>query len=376
MALKAEVIKTQDALATSASEWNMLLEQSQARSIFLTWEWISAWLDAVRPDVALLVVVVRNRHDRLVGLAPFYLTGIRLLGAVRYRCLRVLGDCDSGAEYPDIMMRRGCEAEVLSAVAQTLREHRHKWDCLWLPNVAGWTGAPKRLRDLCITGGFHVHERPRDFGAVTLPGTYDAYFKSLSGNARSSIRRQKKRLEASQPVEFIVAQTNEQLREMLKALFDLHRLRWASIDEAGSFDRQPAMARFYERFAPVALQRGWLRLYGLKVGGVFKAVQYGYAYSGTFYQLQEGYDPSAPKGVGNVLRHLVIKACIEEGLSEYDFLGEYTDHKRRWGAEQRTGCDLFIGKRSLRNALLFSKQIWPTGRYLRPETSPVRRDES
>ena len=91
-----------------------------------------------------------------------------------------------------------------------------------------------------------------------------------------------------------------------------------------------------------------------------------------FHSLQEGFDPDATKGIGNVLRARVIARCIEEKLAGYDFLGTMSDHKRRWGAEERLGWDFLIGRPSLKNRLLFSRKIWPTGRYLRPVSSEVR----
>ena len=124
------------------------------------------------------------------------------------------------------------------------------------------------------------------------------------------------------------------------------------------------MKRFYESFAPVALRMGWLRLRAMKVDGVIKAILYGYAYGGVFSALQEGRDPKDSSEAANVLHDLEIKACIEEGLREHDSLGGFTEHKRRWGAEPRQGCDLFIGRRSLKNSLLFWKNIWPTGRFI------------
>jgi CelD/BcsL family acetyltransferase involved in cellulose biosynthesis len=125
------------------------------------------------------------------------------------------------------------------------------------------------------------------------------------------------------------------------------------------------MKRFYESFAPIALQKGWLRLHALKVDGTFKAAQYGYVYNNTYYILQEGFDPNSFGGIGNILRNLVLKECINEGLKEYDFLGEFTNHKRFWNAKPRDGYDLFIGRKSTKNKLLFWKNIWPTGRYIR-----------
>jgi len=91
----------------------------------------------------------------------------------------------------------------------------------------------------------------------------------------------------------------------------------------------------------------------LKEQGEFKAVQLGYVYRNAFHQMQEGFDPEYVRGAGNVLRAKVIEECIAEGIGVYDFLGEMTEHKRRWRAKERMGHDLFIGNRNLRNRLLF-----------------------
>ena len=364
--LATRVITTRQELQMYAERWNELLEQSAANTMFLTWEWMNAWLDVVHPEARLLVIVVTDEYGSLVAVAPFYRTRMRLLGVVDYRCLRVIGDCESGAEYPDLIIRAGYEQAVMRLLIQALLERQNKWDCLWLPNVAGWTGALERFQALCLLGGFYLHERERDFASVTLPDTHERYWELLSGNARSSIRRHTKQLGVAH-VELVRCDDANDVPRFLAVLFDLHRRRWTSVGEEGSFVRRPCMVRFYEQFAPLALKEGWLRLYALKVDGVVRAVQYGYVYGGTFYQLQEGFDPKVSHGIGNILRNLVFQACIEEGLDDYDFLGEFTDHKRRWGAKQRFGHDLFIGRRSLTNRLLFTRKIWPTGRYIRED---------
>jgi hypothetical protein len=88
------------------------------------------------------------------------------------------------------------------------------------------------------------------------------------------------------------------------------------------------------------------------------------AYNGDFLQIQEGFNPEYIDGAGNVLRHIVIESSIQEGLKNYDFLGGFTEHKRRWKAEERFGHDLLIARPSLKTRLLFLKDIWPSGRYL------------
>jgi len=369
MVLTTKVITTREGLEELAGEWNELLQNSAANCIFLTWEWISTWISSVRPEAQLLVVTVRERNGRLVAVAPFYRTRLRLLRLVNYRCLRVLGDDESGAEYPDMIVREGFELGALPLVRTVLLEKCGCWDCIWMPNVSGWTGARQRLEILASDGIPYCHERDREFAALDLPGTHDEYLMLLAHKRRAYVRRETRRLLDRPGAQFVSCTAQGELAPLLTALFDLHRQHWEAVGEGGSFVRHPPMARFYEQFAPLALRRGWLRLHGLAVGWRLRAVQYGYAYDGSYYAMQEGYEPDDAAPYGNVLRNLVFKACIAEGLVQYDFLGEFTDHKRLWRANRRVGNDVLIGRQAIRNAVLFAGGIWPTGRYLRPASS-------
>ena len=363
--MKVDIITDRRRLDALAQEWNGLLAESAADSIFLTWEWVSTWLDVVCPNARLLVVVIRGADDRLVAVAPFYHVQMRLVGWIGYRCLRVIGDENSGGEYVDIIVRKGFEKESLPLVLQALLQRGDTWDCMWLPQVAGWTGAHERFQSLCAGGHFLTHLRPEGFSSVPLPETYGQYLQSLSRHRRWHIRHDAKKLEASHHVRLVRCEGAEALSGMLEALFVLHGKHWRSMGEPGSFARRPAMRRFYERLAPTALRLGWLRLFGLEVDGIMRAAKYGYAYKGTLFSVQGGYDPDWP-GVGSVLMGRVIQACIDEGIREYDFLGGLSDYKRLWRAAPREGCSLFLGQRSARNLLLFVPRfkVWPRGRYL------------
>ena len=350
-----------------SEEWNALLCASAADTIFLTWEWVAAWLDAVCPHARLLIITVRDAGGHLVAIAPFYESRLRLMGLVGYRCLRTVGDTDTGAEYPDVIVRPEAAEHALPLVARALLDARERWDCIWVRNIADWTGASERLGRLFSCLPVYVRRQARSFSAVRLPADYDTYLGSLSANARSAIRRQAKRVASAGSVMLLRCENRDELPVFLDRLFALHHQRWASIGEEGCFTRRPRMADFYRRFAPVAMTKGWLRIWGLELDGAMHAVQYGYVYNGALHQLQEGFDPSGVPGIGNVLREHVFKECIRESVREYDFLGEHTDHKARWGAQQRSGCDLFIGRRLLSTAPIFSVGISPTGRYLKPE---------
>ena len=269
-----------------------------------------------------------RRSGALVGLAPFYETTIRRWFTVPYRVLRVMGDVPTGADYPDWIIRRDGDTATVAAIVDGLCS-RPNWDCIWMMNMAGWTGSVERIVAACRNRGLRCETRPRDFSWFELPSDMASYTRALSRNKRQQLRAETKRILGRPTVEICRCENQDQLAEFLEALFGLHNLRWQDKGEAGAFRAQPQEAEFYGRFTRVALQEGWLRFFGLRDEGTLKAVQIGYVYRNVFHQLQEGFDRTictAP----NVLRARVIEACIEEGVEAYDFLGEMSEHKRRW----------------------------------------------
>ncbi len=347
-------------------EWNGLLETSRSDTLFLTWEWINAWIDVTEERHRPFVVVVRDGEGRLCGVAPFYLAPYRLAGVMPFRMLRVLADDQTGAEYPDWIVERSRAPEVEAEIATTLSLHRKNWDGVWLPNLSGWNGAERDLRRVLGDHGCRSQGRSVAFCSIALPGSLAQYEAGLSKGQREKMRRLCRKVLQQAGVRITRCDSFEDIDAYLDALFDLHHRRWQLRGDPGSFQRRPRLPLFYRRFLPVALRRGWLRLYALREGDAFRAVQLGYVYGNTFYQIQEGFDPEFTSGAGNVLRHEVIAASIAEGVATYDLLAGASEHKRRWGAALREGHDVFIGRPGVLTRLLVAAGVWPTGRYLRP----------
>ncbi len=354
-----------DAFAVLRGEWNRLLARSGADSIFLTWEWLDAWLDCGARRWRPLFVLVRDAAGALLGVAPFYHASYRLFGLLPVRVLRLAGDYPTGAEYGDVIAARDHEAEVCAAIGAALQAGRGEWDAIWMPNVAGWSGAQERARALAAAGGLCVRTRPIRFGHIDLPATLAEYENRLSANRRQQIRRKRRNLLKDAGVTLSATPDGAHLESALQELFRLHHARWMTRGDPGTFERKPMQAEFYRRFAPRALTNGWLRLYRLCDNGVARAIQFGYCYKGVFLQLQEGFDPAYQADAGNVLRHYAIERSIAEGTRVYDFLGEMTEHKTRWEATSRGGCDLMLIAGGLRALALRLAPLWPTGRYLR-----------
>ena len=326
---------------------------------------MDAWLAASLQKQQLHVLVCFSNTDKLIGIAPFYIDCYRLFGTVSYCTLRMLGDSGSGAEYPSIIAKAGHEREICEAVVDELTKAKSLWDCIWLPSCASWDKTINLFVDtLRAENTINYNTRPTAFSAFELTSSYENYLAGFSSKRRNSLHRIENKMDKISGLEILSCQSEDEIDLYLATLYRLHLLRWSEKGETGAFAKSPITKRFYSEFAPLALRKGWLKFLMVVHNGEPKAIHIGYSYNGNYYQLQEGFDPTFDKGVGNYLRIKTIQRFIAEGLQHYDFLGGYTEHKRRWKSQRTEGFDLFAWNSKLRTLPFNIRPLWPTGRIL------------
>lgn len=345
------------------SEWNALLSRSDAASLFLTHEWISAWLDVLPHTPPLLIITARDAQQRLCGIAPFYIGTMRLTGLLTYRCLRVLGDCHSGAENQDLIIDASVTG-VASALSDAIVDHAVHFDWMWIPHTRTGAGCSERMSAVAKRMDGFCYTRSFEYCEIALPDCHDTYLKRLSKATRYNLRRQSRQFAADAQVERLDHDNADALPRWLDDFFDMHRARWRAVGKQGSFERRPMLALFYRRFIPIALERGWLRFYRMQIDGKTAAMQLGYRFNDRVLAIQEAFDPDGVAGAGNSLREYVIRDCIDEGALIYDFLAHATAHKMRWRATTTEGLSLFCGVPSAANVPLKILSLWPNGRFI------------
>lgn len=232
-------------------------------------------------------------------------------------------------------------------------------------NIASWTeGGQSLIGALSEVSRLKVQKRHQEFACCSLIKTEVPVLLQVSKSLRKNIKQTQRRLDRKGAWKIAYCDDITELELLLEQFFILHQKRWSEKGQQGSFQRSAELQSFYRCFVPLALQKGWLKLCYLESEGTIQAMQLGYVYNAHFFALQEGYDPNFLAGIGQVLRHEIMQQCIDDKLVCYDFLGGYTDHKRRWLAELKIGAQLFIYPRKIKNVPFYFHKIWPTGAYL------------
>ena len=331
--LVVETISEISGFALLRQEWNELLQSSDSDGLFLTWEWLYTWWKSLAGDRHLWILTVRCEGE-LAALAP---CGLCPRSLFRWRPLPVLeflGHGSVGSDYLDIIVRRGREPEVRRAIASGLAGERlmlnwtqlKRSDCL-AAGVASALGEK----------GWSVNETETNTCPfIPLAGmSWESYLATLGAEHRYNFHRKWKRLNRDYRVEFEQVRTQAQCRESIDLVIALHNLRWRDRGGSDAF-HTPGLVRFHQEFSQLALDRGWLRLYVLRLDGKPAACLYGFLYRQTFYFYQSGFDATYDKhSVGLVTMGLAIKSAIEEGAEEYDLLHGNEAYKSHWSRDSR-----------------------------------------
>ena len=185
--------------------------------------------------------------------------------------------------------------------------------------------------------GWRCGERPTDrCPFIDLRDvSWSSYLASLDGHHRSNWKRRLANLGKAFAMRFERVETEGQRTEALGAFFALHGRRWEGRGGSTAF-YSGSLREFHEAWTRLALDRGWLRFFLMRLDGRPVGAIYGFRYRGTFGFYQTGFDPAyARHGIGQVMIGLSIKSAIEEGADEYDLLHGTERYKSDWARSMR-----------------------------------------
>jgi CelD/BcsL family acetyltransferase involved in cellulose biosynthesis len=236
----------------------------------------------------------------------------------------------------------------------TLLVRKADWDLLMLNEISGRSPNLHIMESLAERNTLYQERTQVPCPYMEFPDDWETFLKSLRPRMRTKIRSLLKGFGAeSEQVIFDRLADPNAASERLESLFDLHGRRWQRKGQTGVFVF-PGKKYFYNEITRKFLQSGLLRFYSLRINGEFVAHQFCFELDRTVFLLQEGYNPVfEEREVGNYLRALVFKDCIERGVKVYDFLGGASFHKSSWGGKEKESLRWTLAHPSVGNLLHF-----------------------
>ena len=319
-ALAIREIGSAEELNPLRAEWLALWKRSSTSTPFQFPDWLIPWWKHF--GVGQLCVLAVTDEERLVGLAPLFITNTRALS--------LLGTGNS--DYLDILLDDRVCNDAAAAIFAHLCAHQSAWDECDFQNLRHTS--PLLTMKTCA--GLREQLQEQNFCPVTLlPASEQQYLDRLSPQLRHNLDYYQRRLSTLGDV--VIEHANEDnFSELFDAFLKLHEARWRMNSMPGVLCDENVQS-FHHEAASGFLASGALRLYALRINDRIIASLYGFHHSARTYYYLGGFDPEFKQySPGTILVAHAITTAIREGAKEFDFLRGREDYKDRWLAVDRT----------------------------------------
>jgi CelD/BcsL family acetyltransferase involved in cellulose biosynthesis len=350
------VIDTQAGFEALRKDWEAIYDADPEAQFFLSWEWMSGWLNIGSTPWVILAAKRRPSDRRCVALLPLRLrVGFDETHGF-FNQLSFAGEafCD----YTGLLVRPQDAAEAIPAIARHIR-HRLNWARLRIDNLV-MSEARRRMFLSAFEKASFTFEEIDYFDApsnvdhgicpsIRLPGDWDAYLETLSANNRQKIRRLLRKVEASDTYR-ITLSGPESFERDLAILLDFWRTKWAPMKGRNTqsiIDHNRHMLRFCAGLGDLFMPIFW---HGERPIAVLASLvdQRKRALLFAITGRDETYDEIP---AGYVLHAYSIRHAIASGFVTYDFLKGNEPYKYLFAPQERRLEPLTVATRSGANII-------------------------
>lgn len=317
---RMQIIQNQADFRALRDHWVDLYGKMSEPSPFMSWEWVTAWLDCIDYTIEYFVVVVAD-EEMVVGILPLRIKSKRLLGVGTVRVLEMLQACvQTCPDHLGILCDPNHLAEVTSHVFTYLKTIS-TWHLL---DLKEWN------QPLPLTG--------LPYGKVwnlRLPDSFEKYVDSMRGEKRSKLKRLRKKFEKVQNLNLCVIEKSEEIIQEMDAFVKMHANRW--VGKQQSTFAMPFSQAVHKKFLQnVSTESRSLhaRMVVLKNSEGLVAGIYGFCVKKVFYYYQMARDLGPHwSGVGQLIMGHAIEAAILSGDQRMDFLRGDEPFKAEWTSD-------------------------------------------
>jgi CelD/BcsL family acetyltransferase involved in cellulose biosynthesis len=352
-----EEIRERDRLESIKHEWNALIHESYQPNFCSTYEWLTTWWDAqLRRDKRLLVLVIKDEH-RIIGIIPFTIFRERFffLPTIKIEFISMAPYADSPSNVSvalDFLLGERSE-EIIKTVLKYLINHNETWHFIRLNPIPG--NSPT-IPILCkVADELKLPYRCKEvYANISIPinGSWEKYYSQLSKNFRKSLCNNSQTLSEVANLNYKMLTTETEIKEYYPIIMDVERRSWKW--NVGISINSTSFNDFYNRFARIASNRGWLQLWLLQVNHKYIAYDYNIVFNNFILNLKASYDAEYKDySPGNLLLAREIEHAFRSKMKSFNMLWGMTIQKRRWIPTNEPHYEIFVFKKTCYAQVLY-----------------------
>ena len=381
-ALRVVVVTSDADLRACVADWEALLARNPLHRPSHTPMWLLAWWQIFRAsERRQLAAGLIYDGSRLVGIAPFLRRLCFHRRVIPYRRIEFLATGEKQqdeirSDYLDLVTEPGYEEAALDALADAwMAGALGPFDEIVLSALDGDLPIWRYAAGALAARGLVIESQALDPAPyIRLPNSWESYIGTLSGTDRYFVNRSIRDFDrwAGSDLTIERVKSRDDLAKGKQLLMQLHEERWQGSGQSGVFASRLFTA-FHDVVMPMLLERNALELVWLSVRGEPVAVLYNLIWQNKTMSYQGGRSMDVPKGVrpGIILHLRMIRAAIEAGRTEYDFLSGTSQYKAKLSNASRPVLRIRASRALVRD--LATRVLEQGVAYVRERRAKLRR---
>ena len=327
--LTIEEIRNVNKIPELTEVWKKIIDVSKCENLFLTYEWITVWLNHFWKDKPILFLLIKNEKGP-IGLVPLLMD----------REKEALVFAANGHTYRPNVIFGGDHEELLKTLFSHLRTRRVNL-CLCEVELDSFL-----VRDLPTVAGecriVTVFKRVSSSPFLSIHTDWESFLKSKSKHFREEQKRKINKIRKAGQLDFVKVSHPDQIDEAMRNILTIERNSWKE-KEGNSFTAVPGLKEFYLDVAETFAKKQCLCTYLVYLNSVPIAHLFGIAYENRYYALKTSYDETYRElSPGVVLFNYALQDIFQSKLKEFDFLGVESRWKNEIASDNRNLVNVFV----------------------------------
>lgn len=350
--LLVECVRELAALEPIRGKWNALLDESETKTVELTYEWQITYWQHFNKNAELFVLIIREAND-IVAIAPLKLVTTHVLG-IKIRSLELIAASESN--YQDLLIGNNTN-DILECVFDYFLSVQYAWDVLRLWHIPESSNTTRFFLDGLSQYPFRKIAGIDKCVFLQTEVGLEEYKKGMTKHRRHRMTNHLNRITREVgKVQLRICTNEPQLKTDLEKFFELHRQRWDQTETPSQF-RDDRFCRFYSSAGSQLFSHGQFNLAVLDAGEVELALLLFFTFEKTSLIQLIASDPAYFQySPVLVLQELFVEKSISNGITMIDW-GTYYSWKELCTNQTKNRANLrYYPKRILPNLVyLFSK---------------------
>lgn len=308
------------------SDW-VRLENQTRPSFFLSWKWISCWVDSYSPD---LISVVARYQNKIVAIGLFtssFQQRHKLIKSEQWRLHQTGNHSEDQIwiEFNDFIAEKSHQVKAVDACLKTLLDKQYSWDEIIISMMP--LDRAEYLVDEITGARLDLKLPSYCVNLEKIRKQLKNYRQTLSSNTRQQINRSIRLYEKNLgSLTICKAGTITEATDYFHQAGQYHTLRW---DDSGFKNQQ--FIKFHENLIKYNFKQGSIQLLKIKSGETNIAFLYYHScYKKVYFYLQGLNYTDNPKYKPGLVAHtLATEYFMDQGMTEYHYMGGFSQYKNQ-----------------------------------------------